>query len=314
MNGIINVIKPPGMTSHQVVGFVRRQLKQRRVGHVGTLDPGASGVLVVCVGKATRLSSYLMAGRKTYVAELTLGVATSTQDASGRTEAICTDFSVSPEKLADAFSQFLGDIAQVPPMVSAVRVDGRRLYERERRGEEIHRDPRTVRIYELHINRVLPEKETLTFGSRVLFQVTCGKGTYIRTLCHDIGSVLGVHGHLSFLSRISSDPFSVSAGWTLEEIAEACQTGRHAFLIPMEDGLPNLPRVRVSPLAEMRVLHGNRVPADDLVDVPQALVVGDEVFIMGLEGEVLALARVVRHTSNNLECQPVLVLKEGQPS
>lgn len=314
MNGIINVIKPPGMTSHQVVGFVRHQVKQRRVGHVGTLDPGASGVLVLCLGKATRLSSYMMAGRKTYVAELTLGIATSTQDASGRTEAISHEFRVSPQELAEAFGQFLGDIEQVPPMVSAIHVNGERLYERERRGETVEREPRPVRIHELHINKVFPETDTLGFGSRVLFEVVCGKGTYIRTLCHDIGQVLGVPAHLSFLSRTASAPFSAADGWTLEEVEAACQKGSRSFLMPMEEGLPHLPRVRVSPLTEVRVMNGNRVSAGELLDVPQALMVGDEVFMMSLDGEVLALARIVSGAGSGLECQPVRVLKEGKPS
>src|SRR5690554_2198335 len=127
MNGIVNVLKPPGMSSHQVVSFLRKQLKTRRIGHTGTLDPGASGVLPLVVGNATRISSYITEHEKTYVAELTLGITTTSQDAAGATVDLRTDFAISPLDLADAMGSFLGNVSQIPPMASAVRVDGKRL-------------------------------------------------------------------------------------------------------------------------------------------------------------------------------------------
>src|SRR5690554_4816415 len=147
MDGIINVLKPPGMSSHQVVSFIRRLLKTKKVGHTGTLDPGASGVLPLVVGNATKLSNYLMDHDKTYLAELTLGISTTSQDASGTTSALNTNFSLSPRKLADCLASFQGTISQTPPMASAIRVEGKRLYELYRQGVSVPRKPRQVQVH-----------------------------------------------------------------------------------------------------------------------------------------------------------------------
>ena len=183
MNGFINFLKPPGMTSHDAVSFIRKQLKVKKAGHTGTLDPGVAGVLPICVGKATRLAEYLLARPKSYRAEITLGVATDTQDAYGRvlSEKDCSH--ISEEEFQKVFYSFLGSIKQVPPMTSAVRSGGVRLYELARRGG-IERKPREVTIYRLNILKEwkLPYPKVIL----ILFALR-----YIRTLCRDIGEKLG---------------------------------------------------------------------------------------------------------------------------
>nr|NLJ03272.1 tRNA pseudouridine(55) synthase TruB [Bacillota bacterium] len=151
MNGIINVLKPPGMSSHQVVSFIRKQLRTRKVGHAGTLDPGAGGVLPILVGNATKLSKYLLEEDKTYIVELTLGISTSTQDASGATCDLNTDFSITPSMLGEALASFQGTIMQIPPMASAVKVGGKKLYELDRQGVSVERKAREVTVYSINI-------------------------------------------------------------------------------------------------------------------------------------------------------------------
>lgn len=305
MDGIVNVLKPPGMSSHQVVNFMRRLLGIRKVGHTGTLDPGASGVLPLLVGNATRLSNYLMEHEKTYVAELTLGLSTTTQDAAGDTVELNTDFSITPKQLAEVLASFQGTIQQIPPMASAVRVGGRRLYELERQGISIPREPREINIYALNIMRIWHEGETLGFGTRILLRVVCSKGTYIRTLCHDIGEKLGVGAHMSFLSRVSSGPFHSAQAYTLEELANMAEKKDFSFLLPLTAGLPDWVQVKVHPLVEERIKHGNSILTEHLLDVPSTLTVGDDVVLLDMEGQVLALAEIKR--MDRLICQPFRV-------
>lgn len=308
MDGIVNVIKPPGMSSHQVVDYFRKLLKIRRIGHGGTLDPGASGVLPILIGKATRLSDYLMDHEKTYVAELTLGISTSSQDASGETIGLKTDFSISPQKLADVLASFQGPIWQTPPMASAIRVGGKRLYELEREGVSVPRHARQVHIYSIRIMAIWHEQEELGFGTRVLLRVVCSKGTYIRTLCHDIGEKLGVGAHLSFLTRVSSGPFHSSRAFTLEEVAELVAAGSFEFLLPMQSALPHWIQVKVHPLVEGRIKNGGFILPEHLLDVPSTLTVGDDVVLLNLEGEMLGLAEI--KMTDRLVCQPYRVFAE----
>lgn len=307
MDGIINVLKPPGMSSHQVVNFFRKQLNTKKVGHAGTLDPGASGVLPILVGQATKLSNYLMEQSKTYVAELTLGISTTSQDASGDTVSLNTDFSVSPKELAEILASFQGSIWQTPPMASAVKVGGKKLYELDRQGIEVPRKPRQVQVYSINIMSIWhEEEETLGFGTRILLRIVCSKGTYVRTLCHDVGEKLGVHGHMSFLTRVASGPFANSEAFTLEEIEALVEADTYEFLRPLEEGLPDWVHVRVNPLVEERIGHGNFVLPEHLLDVPQTLTVGDDVVLLSVDGSVLALAEI--KMTDQLICQPVRVL------
>jgi tRNA pseudouridine55 synthase len=196
MDGVLNLHKPPGMTSHDVVDVVRRLLETKRVGHAGTLDPAATGVLVVCVGEATRIVEYLMEGTKSYRAEITFGVTTTTEDAEGEIVSEQSAADVTEERLREVLRQFIGDIEQIPPMFSAVQVGGKRLHELARRGETVERPKRQV-----HIEGINLIKFTSAERAIAVLDVTCSKGTYIRTLAADIGAALGCGAHLSSLVR-----------------------------------------------------------------------------------------------------------------
>lgn len=261
-DGILNLLKPPGMTSHDAVAFVRRVFGLRRVGHTGTLDPAACGVLPIVLGKATRVAPYLQAQFKTYRAEMTLGVTTDTHDQLGQTLQVVSDFTVTPAALGEVLASFLGDYAQVPPMTSARRHRGKRLYELARRGEEVQRPARVVRVQRLHIVRVIPDDPYgLGFGTRVLFDVTCSSGTYVRTLCHDIGQRLGCGAHMSFLIRTRAGPFDIQDAVTCQQVEELAASRRLSeLLLPMEAGLQHLPAVSVATGDDRRFCQGQSVP------------------------------------------------------
>jgi tRNA pseudouridine55 synthase len=226
--GVLVVDKPPGPTSHDVVQAVRRAAGQSRVGHTGTLDPGATGVLVVCLGRATKLVRFLQAGRKTYAARMVLGVETTSQDADGEVVARTSAAAVDERRFCEALTRFQGDIEQLPPMVSAVKVGGERLHEKARRGEEVDRDARSVTVHDL----VLDEFEVSDPDHpRASFLVTCSPGTYVRTLAHDVGRLLGVGGSLVALRRVANGPFTVDEANDLDAIAAAGQDGTLSELL-----------------------------------------------------------------------------------
>lgn len=213
MDGIINILKPPGMTSFDVIAVLRRTLGIRKIGHTGTLDPAAAGVLPVCVGNATKAIEFMTEKDKLYRAELTLGISTDTQDSTG-----CVldsrDVDASPERILEVMHSFTGKQKQFPPMYSAVKVQGKKLYELAREGKTIDREFREITIYSLKVLKIQENR-------RVLFDVSCSKGTYIRTLCADIGERLGCGGHMSFLLRMAAGKFNISEAHTLEEV-EVC--------------------------------------------------------------------------------------------
>jgi tRNA pseudouridine55 synthase len=215
MDGVLVVDKPAGMTSHDVVAVVRRAAGQRRVGHAGTLDPDATGVLVVCLGRATKLVGYLQASAKTYDARMRLGVETTTLDASGEITAERDASMIDEVALCEALRSFVGPIEQVPPMVSAVKIGGERLYRKARRGEVVERPPRAVRIHDIVLEDFEP-------GPRpeAAFLVTCSAGTYIRTLAADVGERLGVGAHLVALRRLASGRFSLEDAVDLDKVRE----------------------------------------------------------------------------------------------
>ena len=214
MDGILNVLKPPGMTSFDVIALLRGMLGTRKLGHAGTLDPLAAGVLPVCLGKATKAIEFMMEKDKYYRAELTLRIVTDTQDSTGKTissaEPRCTD-----EDIRKAVSSFTGKYSQLPPMYSALRIDGKRLYDLAREGVEVERERRDVEIYSAGVIDI-----DRSDGLRVMFDVHCSKGTYIRTLCADIGDLLGCGGHMSFLLRKKAGPFDIASAVTLEELEQ----------------------------------------------------------------------------------------------
>jgi tRNA pseudouridine55 synthase len=230
------------MTSHDVVDFVRRLVPRRtRVGHAGTLDPGAAGVLVICLGSATRLAEYIMAGEKSYRAEITLGVETDTLDADGATVVERNASSVAEPAVRSAVSGLVGARMMAPPMYSAARVDGERLYELARRGESVERRERPVAVHSADLVR-------FAAGTRAtaLVDIRCSKGTYIRVLAADLGDRLGVGGHLSFLVRTAVGPHAIAESHTLEETAAAHQgAGITSLCISPSEALAHLPEARV---------------------------------------------------------------------
>lgn len=214
MDKIVNILKPTGMTSHDVVSRVRKILNIKKVGHTGTLDPDASGVLPICIGKATKVSELILNKDKSYICELTLGITTDTYDSSGEIVEKVESFNVSEEDIKKAFETQLGEIDQLPPIYSALKVNGKRMCDLVRSGreDEIVLKTRKVNIKQIDI---LSIKE-----NKVMFYVKCSKGTYVRSICYDIGKYLGCGGHMSFLNRTSSGKFNLQNSITLEELEE----------------------------------------------------------------------------------------------
>lgn len=248
LNGILNILKPPGMTSHDVVSVIRKQLNVKKVGHTGTLDPNAAGVLPVCVGQATKISQYLLDSTKKYRAELTLGIETDTDDIYGtvknRSSIIPTRVEIEKTVLG-----FIGTYNQVPPMYSAIKIRGKKLYELARRGIEIERDSRTVTIYGIDIIEIK--------GNKVMFDVLCSKGTYIRALCRDIGNTLGCGGTMSFLIRTKSGGLGLETAITMEELSETKEVKR--LLLPPDSPLKHMPKIIVKPASIKQALNGNDI-------------------------------------------------------
>ncbi|MCL4442323.1 MAG: tRNA pseudouridine(55) synthase TruB [Firmicutes bacterium] len=254
MDGILNVLKPPGMTSHDVVAFVRRVTGNKKCGHTGTLDPGAAGVLPVCLGKATKLARFVTEGDKTYRGEITLGIATSTQDAFGDILAYQDASRVTLEQFKEVIPSFLGSIEQVPPMASAIKVQGQRLYELERQGKTVEVPTRVVTIYDL---KIIDSWDWQTPHPRILFDCTCSKGTYVRTLCSDIGQALGCGAYMSFLLRSRVGAFGLESTVTLETLAKLAEEKQCAEVtIPMVQAVQHLPVVEILPTAQKSVTSG----------------------------------------------------------
>ena len=251
MDGFINVNKPLGKTSSDVVVYVRRRLPRgARVGHGGTLDPEASGVLPVCVGGAARLFDYIIDKEKTYIATLRLGIVTDTQDAGG--EVIQTrEVSARLEDVARALPHFEGEIEQIPPMYSAIKKDGKRLYQLARKGETVEIPARKCRVHGIELLEDLGD-------NRYKLRVRCGKGVYIRTLCHDIGAYLGCGGHMASLERTAAGAFRIEDALTLEEIDALYQAGRlEEALTPMDYPIGHIPRIDVGVEHMHAVENGN---------------------------------------------------------
>lgn len=256
ISGIINVYKEKGYTSHDVVAKLRGILRQKKIGHTGTLDPQAEGVLPVCLGAGTKLCDMLTDTGKAYEAVLLLGETTDTQDTTGqvleRRPVEC-----SSQQARECLASFVGPYQQIPPMYSALKVQGKKLYELARAGVEVERKPRPVQIYHIRILRVeLPE---------ITFQVDCSKGTYIRTLCHDAGEKLGCGGCMKSLKRIRSGMFAVEDSLRLGEIEELQRQGRIMEAVhPVEEMFSQVPRVLVRPDFERLLLNGNPLRASQL--------------------------------------------------
>lgn len=261
LHGILNLKKPDGWTSHDVVAWVRRTLHQRSVGHAGTLDPMATGVLLVCLGKATRVVEYLMESEKVYRAVARLGEVTDTYDATGQVIASHPVPALSEDDIRQALRPFIGEIHQVPPAYSAIKQGGEAAYRKARRGESVELTPRPVFIRSI---------ELLAWQSPELtIEVTCGAGTYIRSLVHDLGQSVGSGACLTALARLRSGMFSLDQATSLEDLAAAAAAGDAArHLHPLEAALSRLVLVEVDQQMADRLAHGQAIagpePADTL--------------------------------------------------
>ncbi len=281
LHGILNVYKEKGYTSHDVVAKLRGIVGQKKIGHTGTLDPDATGVLPVCLGKATKVCDLLTDKDKTYRAILKLGISTDTQDISGKIIKEMDPKGLTEEEVRQAILSFVGDYEQVPPMYSALKVNGKKLYELARQGKTIERKSRPVKIHEIKIEEMnLP---------RVEFTVTCSKGTYIRTLCHDVGEKLGVGGCMEELERIAVGRFHLRDALTLKEIQEMKEEGTlEEILRPVDSVFLQYPKMQVKASYESLAFNGNPLPKKGVVAFEAADV--DQIFrLYTEEGEFLAL-------------------------
>lgn len=257
MNGFLNILKPPGMSSAAVVGHVRRLTGEKRVGHAGTLDPEAAGVLPIMVGRAARLFDYLVDKEKRYVAECAFGTATDTQDATGTVTAEGTDYPTL-QQAAAAAATMEGNVWQRPSVYSAIKQGGKPLYQRARDGEEVEAPLRQV-----HIERIRLTGETPRHG--MLMTVDCGRGTYIRSICHDLGEKVACPAHMRFLLRTRSGFFTIEDAMTLEELRANLDAGTLvSCLTPMDAPLQHLPRADAPAWLEKQVRNGVHLPLEKM--------------------------------------------------
>ena len=265
LSGIINLKKEAGMTSHDAVFKLRKILKEKKIGHGGTLDPDVTGVLPIAVGKATRLIEYMQEEGKVYEGEITLGFSTTTEDASGEVvEVTPVSPELSQEMMDQAMATFVGQIVQIPPMYSAVKVDGRKLYEYARAGQEVERPKRTIEISSFERTSPLVAEEDLV---RFTFRVKCGKGTYVRTLSVDLGAKLGYASHMSKLERTGSAGLTLDDALTLAEISDLVEKEDFSFLRPLELGIGDLPTVELTSEQVTEVSFGRRLSLETDVDL-----------------------------------------------
>ena len=254
ISGVLVVDKPVGLTSHDVVQAIRQGTGIRRAGHTGTLDPRASGVLVILIGPAVRLSEFVSASDKRYQAIIRLGGATDTFDADGRFVRSSVPVDVSEEQFEKVLKQFEGEIEQTPPPYSAVKIHGRRAYEMAREGEEVLLEPRKIQVYHLEVLEWAPPE--------VVIDVHCSSGTYVRSLANDLGNVLGCGAYLVGLRRTKSGRFSLRDAAPLRKLQEAFHAGNwYQYLIPAAEALADWPAVELDPDQVEEVRHGHRVKA-----------------------------------------------------
>ena len=255
VSGVLVVDKPVGLTSHDVVQIIRRGTGIRRAGHTGTLDPRASGVLVILVGPAVRLSEYVSASDKRYQATIRLGSSTDTYDSEGAVTSTADISNITEEHFDEILQQFVGEMEQVPPPYSAVKVKGQKAYDMARKGEEVDLEPRTIQVYSLEVLEWAPPEAVI--------DVYCSSGTYVRSLANDLGKELGTGAHLIGLRRTKSGRFTLRDAVPLRRLQEAFDAGNwYKFLIPAAEALSDWPMIELDADQVELIRHGHRVPAD----------------------------------------------------
>lgn len=290
VSGVLVVDKPVGLTSHDVVKIIRRGTGIRRAGHTGTLDPRASGVLVVLIGPAVRLSEWVSEADKRYMATIRLGTTTDTYDADGRVTATAPWENITEEEFAAMLKEFEGEILQAPPPYSAVHVKGRRAYELARQGKKVDLEPRKVHVYSLELLEWAPPE--------VVVDVHCSSGTYVRSLAHEIGQRLGCGAHLVGLRRTKAGRFTLREAVPLRRLQEAFEAGDwYRYLIPAADALADWPQVVLNFDEVETIRHGQRIPAKG----DHQLEDGDLVCAVTEQGDLAAVLKYVAETD---EFQP----------
>jgi tRNA pseudouridine55 synthase len=305
MEGILPLYKPAGLTSHDCIFKLRKILKTKKIGHTGTLDPDVTGVLPICIGRATKVAEYVTDAGKAYEGEVTIGFSTTTEDASGDVvEKKAVDKTFTRAEILSVLDSLTGEIEQTPPMYSAVKVNGKRLYEYARQGIEIERPTRKVVIYSIKLldDPLELSGETVSFR----FQVECSKGTYIRTLAVMIGEQLGFPAHMSKLERIRAASFSLKDCLTFSEVEEKMDQGTiENFLYPLERALSHLPKYRINDKVAEKVKNGAVLPLPEISGNCDGPVVIED------ESET-ALAIYMKHPNKSGVMKPVKVLRNNQ--
>jgi tRNA pseudouridine55 synthase len=299
MDGILNINKPSGMTSHDVVARLRRLLNEKKVGHTGTLDPDATGVLPVCLGKATRIIQFLPDEEKGYEGTITLGVTTDTLDAKGKILDTSDTSNVKLEDVKSVFNSFVGTTDQIPPMVSALKVQGQRLYKLARQGKTVERKPRKIHVYELELlDAEFPMLD---------FRVRCSRGTYVRVLASDIGEALGCGAHLSRLIRTKSGLFELKDSVPLEKIQTEPQNAPQ-LMHSIDDVLSFMPRIAVSDRARDRFLNGVPVNAGEITRCEKGFRVDSLIRIHDEAETLLGIGRATETYDPKAELNPRAVI------
>lgn len=293
--GILIIDKPKNRTSHDVVDDIRIITGTRKVGHTGTLDPGATGVLVICLGQATRIASLLQTGQKQYRAMIKFGISTTTHDSDGEVteQRSCV---ISESALRQVLKDFTGTISQVPPMVSAISINGQRLHRLARQGIEIERAPREVSIDKLELEEFTPGD-----WPQAVLNVTCSTGTYVRSLCYDIGKALGLPAHMAGLVRIKNGEYSLEQAHTIEQVEQAAREGRlDSLIIPIDEGLSFLDAVEIDEEFFKPVKNGAAL----LMDMTMGKSLPDGIFRVRCRGSLMA---VYRKEKDDSKARPLIV-------
>lgn len=298
LNGVINIYKEKGFTSHDVVNIVRKTLNKVKTGHTGTLDPDACGVLPICIGKATKLSDYIMADIKGYKAEVVLGITTDTLDITGD---ILTkqDVNVTKDEIMDAINSFVGEYYQTPPMFSAIKINGQKLYDLARKGQEVERKKRLINIVSIDILSITDNK--------ILIDIVCSKGTYIRSLCDDIGKKLKCGACMGELTRVRSGEFYIKDSIKLEDFKQLIADNKLSeILIPMEKILKDYPKVVIHESMNKYLNNGNKVKCQYITNNVNVSV-GEKVSVFDFSNKIIGIYETIEEEV--LYLKPVTMLQ-----